>query len=142
MNREKFLEYLSIYGADITSWPKELRREAEAALASSSELKEILRAEIELESALMEMPFEESSPGLSEKIISRALGQEEKAGKSVLDSIKELFSGFPIPSPAVALPVVLVIGIVAGYLYPADATTEPDGVQIAEVIYNDGGLYE
>ena len=132
---------MGIYGADITSWPEELRREAEAALVSSSELRDILRAEIELESALMDAPFEESSPGLSEKIISRALEQEQ-ARKSVLDSIKELFSAFPLPSPAIALPVVLVIGIVAGYLYPADATTEPDGVQIAEVIYNDGGLYE
>ena len=90
----------------------------------------------------MDMPFEESSPGLSKRIISQALGQEKEASKSLLDSIKELFSAFPLPSPAVALPVVLVIGIVAGYLYPADDTTEPEGVQIAEVLYNDGGLYE
>ena len=139
---------MSVYGADLDKWPRELRSEAEKSIQASSELAELLRAEKELESALMERTFEESSPGLSYRIISRALGQqgknqEKEKQKSLLGSIKELFTAFPLPSPAIALPVILVIGIVAGYLYPAEeAMSEPEGTQVAEFIYNDWGLYE
>ncbi len=89
----------------------------------------------------MQREFEESSHGLSDRIISSAIGQEKQ--NSIFGSLKELFSTFPIPSPAIALPIILVVGIVAGYLYPAnELASEPEGVQIAELIYNDGGLYE
>lgn len=142
MERDKFLEYLSIYGADMTSWPEEIRLEAQVALEASSELRDILKAEIELESALMERGFEESSPGLSQRIISNALGNETEKKTSLFGSIKELFSAFPIPSPAIALPALLVIGIVAGYLYPEESFSEPEGTQVAEIFYNEGGLYE
>lgn len=126
----------------MNSWPRELRHEAQKAIQESSELKEILRAELELETALLERPFEESSPDLSERIISSALGAENEKQTSILGSIKELFSAFPLPSPAIALPVILVIGIVAGYLYPEESFSEPEGTQVAEIFYNDGGLYE
>jgi len=101
----------------------------------------MLQTEKALEDALMQRGFEESTPELSERIISLALKKERAKQRSFIDSVKEIFSAFPIPSPAIALPLILVIGIVAGYLYPADnAATEPEGVQVAELIYNDGGL--
>ena len=92
---------------------------------------------------MMQRGFEESAPGLSDRIISSALGQRKEKQTSLLASIKEVFSSFPIPSPAIALPIILVVGIVAGYLYPADtAVSEPEGIQVAEIIYNHGGIYE
>ena len=110
-------------------------------MKSSEELARTLLSEKALEDALMQRGFEESTPELSERIISRALNKEQAKQKSFIDSAKEIFSAFPIPSPALALPLILVIGIVAGYLYPADNTvSEPEGIQVAELIYNDGEL--
>ena len=103
----------------------------------------MLQNERAFERALSERGFEESSPGLSERIITNALGDQKAQQKSLTNSLKEIFSVFPIPSPAIALPLILVIGIVAGYLYTAEiAVSEPEGVQLAELIYNDGGFYE
>ncbi len=125
------------------SWPQALAEEANRALRSSTELAELLETEKALEDALMQRGFEESAPGLSDRIISEALKKEPAEQKSILSSIKEIFTLIPLPSPALALPVILVVGIVAGYLYPADnALSEPEGVQVAELIYNDGGFYE
>ena len=63
--------------------------------------------------------------------------------KSILRSLKDIFSAFPIPSPALALPLLLVVGIAAGYFYPADSTVPlPEGTQVAELIYYDEGFYE
>lgn len=143
IDRDTFLEYLSIYGTDIDSWPDDLRIKADRALRSRTEIAELLEAEKVLDDALMQRGFEESAPGLSEKIIRKALKKEPADRKSVFESLKEIFTLIPLPSPALALPLILAIGIVAGYLYPAEiAVSEPEGVQIAELIYNDGGLYE
>lgn len=110
---------------------------------SSQELARILETEKALEDALMQRGFEESTPGLSERIINEALKKEPESRKSILASIKEIFTVIPLPSPALALPLILVVGIVAGYLYTAEnAVSEPEGIQVAELIYNDGGFYE
>jgi hypothetical protein len=103
----------------------------------------MLQTEKALENALIQRGFEESAPGLSERIINEALKNEPANRRSILAPIKDIFSLIPLPSPALALPLILVIGIVAGYLYPADnALSEPEGVQVAELIYNDWGFYE
>lgn len=95
------------------------------------------------EEALMRRGFEESSPGLSGRIISGALKNGSAGQKSILRSLRDIFSAFPIPSPALALPLLLVVGIAAGYFYPADSTVPlPDGTQVAELIYYDEGFYE
>jgi hypothetical protein len=103
----------------------------------------MLAEERAFEEALMQRGFEESSPGLSDRIISEALNEDPAGQKSILKSIRDIFSASPIPSPAIALPLLLVVGIAAGYLYPADsALSEPEGVQVAELIYYDEGFYE
>lgn len=143
MNKEKFLEYLSIYGTDLDTWPEDIKEAAAQAVRSSDELAQAFKAEKEFEQSLMAREFQNSSPDLSERIISNTLPADEPQSKSLIESVKDFFSILPLPSPAIALPVILVIGIVAGYLIPTEnAVSEPEGVQVADVIYNYGGLYE
>ena len=103
----------------------------------------MLEAEKALDDALMQRGFEESAPGLSDRIIREALKKEPADRKSIFESLKEIFTLIPLPSPAIALPLILAIGIVAGYLYPADiAVSEPEGLVVVELSDNDGGFYE
>lgn len=143
MEKEKFMEYLSLYGADTESWPEGASTQAQDALSESAELREALRAEREFEAALNLRRFEEPSAGLAGRIIeAAALDGKTSRKTSVFDKISSVFGALPIPRPAFAIPLLLFIGITAGYLYTAhyDDSTQP--TEVASVIFYEEGLYE
>ncbi len=142
MDKNEFLEYLEIYGADLGRWPGELREEAERACSSSAELRQALEEERRFEEALNRRSFEEPSPDLERRIIDAAAPKPERARNSVLGLLSSIFSGFHLPRPAIALPLLLVLGMAAGYLYANYVEQQNQGVQLAELLYYEEGYYE
>lgn len=144
MDKKEFLEYLAIYGSDLAGWPEDQRESAENLCARSIELREALEEERRFEDVLMERIFEEPSPGLESRIISAAarLNKPEAEGFSVLGFLSAIFSAIPFPKPAIALPILLVIGMAAGYLYSNYTDRHTDGSQVADLVYYGEGYYE
>lgn len=144
MDRKEFLEYLAIYGSEIHAWPEGLRERAETACARSRELREAVGEERRFEESLMKRSFEEPSPGLESRIISAAawMKKPEAEGNSVLRLLSAIFSVIPLPKPAIALPILLVIGIAAGYLYANYAEHQTQSSQLTELVDYGEGYYE
>lgn len=143
MDRDEFLKYLELYGGDIARWPSGLREGAEAACAGSSEMRDVLDQERRFEESLMERAYEEPSPGLEARIINAAarVNRPEARKSSLLGMLGAVFSAIPLPRPAIALPLLLVIGMAAGYLYADHEEQDADNAQYAELIYY-GGDYD
>ena len=142
MDKNRFLEYIDIYGADISAWPEDAGPAARAALASSPELALILAEELRFEALLSASAVEEPSPGLEARIISAAGGKSSpESGPGFLAGI---FSGIPLFVPRFALPLLLVLGIAAGYVLAnySDPGYDDSAVQLAGVLYYEEGIYE
>lgn len=142
MDKKEFLEYLAIHGADLGRWPGGLREEAERAVSASAELRSALDDERRFEETLHERSFEEASPGLERRIIDASGAAPERGRNSVLGLLGAIFSEFPLPRPAIALPLLLVLGMAAGYLYANYDERDTQGVQLAELLYYEEGYYE
>jgi hypothetical protein len=144
MDKKEFLDYLAIYGGDIAKWPEDLRERAEKSCAQSIELREALDEERRFEDSLMERSFEEPSPGLESGIISAAarLKQPEAEGTSLSGILSAIFSVIPLPKPAIALPILLVIGMAAGYFYANYTEQNTDSPQLTELVNYGEGYYE
>ena len=137
MNRDEFLKYLELYGGDLARWPSGLREAAGAACAGDREMREALGQERRFEKALMQRGFEEPSPGLEARII-RAAAAVRKPGPARIPLpgfLSAVFSAIPLPRPAIALPLLLVIGMAAGYLYANYAEQDTDNTQYAQLLY-------
>jgi len=142
MDKNKFLEYIDIYGADPGAWPEDVRPSAEAALASSPELAFILGEELRFEALLSASAVKEPSPGLEARIISAA-GAKSRPSEEGPGFLASIFSGIPLFVPRFALPLLLVLGIAAGYVlanYSDPGYDDP--VQLAGVLYYEEGIYE
>lgn len=144
MDRDEFLKYLELYGGDLDRWPSGLGEEAEAACAGSREMREALDQERRFEESLMERVYEEPSPGLEASIISAAAERKkpEMEGNSIFGLLSAVFTAIPLPRPAIALPLLLVIGMAAGYLYANYAEQDTDNAQYAELLYYGEEYYE
>jgi len=143
MDKNRFLEYIDIYGADITAWPEGVRESAAAAVESSPELAFILEDEFRFEALLSGSAIEEPSPGLEARIVSAASGPKHKASDRAPGFFAGIFSGWPLFVPRFALPLLLVVGIAAGYIlanYSESNNDEP--VQLAGVLFYEEGIYE
>lgn len=142
MDKQKFIDYLSIYGADLGKWPEGLREDAHAALSSSRELRDTLEEEKLFEEALNMREYEEPTPDLASRIIDAAEEKPAPARKSFIDVLSSVFSAIPLPRPALALPLLLVLGIAAGYIYANYSETDTNGTQLAQLLYYEEGYYE
>lgn len=144
MDKNRFLEYIDIYGADLGAWPEGVRPAAEAALASSPELAFILDEELRFESLLSASAVEGPSPDLETRIISAARDAKRHSPESSPGFLAGIFSGIPLFVPRFALPLLLVLGIAAGYILAnySDSGYDEQPVQLAGVLYYDEGIYE
>jgi hypothetical protein len=144
MDRKEFLDYLELYGGDLGRWPENVRGEAGKARARSAELSEALEEERRFEEALMERRFEEPDPGLETRIISAAAERKrpEPAGNSVFGILGAIFSAMPLPRPAIALPLLLIIGMAAGYFYANYTEQDTDNSLYSEMLYYGEEYYE
>lgn len=144
MDRKEFMNYLEIYGGDLGRWPSGLREEAEEACTASPGLRAALEEERRFEEALTERGFEEPSPGLEARIINAAsvAKRPEHAGKSLLGLLGSIFTAIPLPRPAIALPLLLVIGMAAGYFFANYSDNDTDGSLYTEMMYYGEGYYE
>lgn len=144
MDKNRFLEYIDIYGADLSAWPEGVKPAARAALASSPELAFILDEEIRFEALLSASAVEEPSPGLEARIIRAASGGERRSPEASPGFLAGIFSGIPLFVPRFALPLLLVLGIAAGYVLAnySDPGYDEQPVQLAGVLYYEEGIYE
>jgi hypothetical protein len=140
MEIKEFKEALMLYGADLGSWPKELKEEARGLLdAGGTELEEInelIAEEKALESLLSERTFEEPNEFLATRIIARA--EETGSREESRGILGGFFYDFFTPKAAIALALTLVIGFMVGYMGPkstydsfaADELTEESFVDL------------
>jgi len=144
MDRKEFMDYIGLYGGDLGRWPSGLREEAEALCSRSPGLRAALDEERRFEETLLEREFEEPSPGLEERIIRAAASvkRPEPAKNSVIGLLGAIFSAIPLPRPAIALPLLLVIGMAAGYLYSTYTDNDTDTTIYSELMYFGEGYYE
>lgn len=144
MDRKEFMNYLVLYGGDLGRWPAGLREEAEAACAASPGLRAALEEEKRFEATLMERGFEEPSSGLEARIIyaASAVKRPEPAWKSLLRLLGSIFTAIPLPKPAIALPLLLVIGMAAGYFFANYSDNDTDGSLYTAMMYYGESYYE
>ncbi len=91
MNKEQFLEYLEIYGADVKRWPEGVRSSAESFFRSEDlELKRAIKLESTFDSFLddqADMP--EISVALEAKLIDlMPMAGETKSAPSFIEKLK------------------------------------------------------
>ena len=143
MDKNRFLEYIDIYGADITAWPEGVRESAAAAVESSPGLAFILEDEFRFEALLSGSAIEDPSPGLEARIVSAASDVKRPSPARGTGFLAGIFSGIPLFVPRFALPLLLVVGIAAGYVlanYSESGGDDP--VQLAGVLFYEEGIYE
>lgn len=143
MDKNRFLEYIDIYGADIGAWPEDARESAASTVGSSPELAFILEDEFRFEALLSGSAIEDPSPGLEARIVSAASAVKRPSPERGPGFLAGIFSGIPLFVPRFALPLLLVVGIAAGYVlanYSESGSDDP--VQLAGVLFYEEGIYE
>ena len=144
MDRKEFMKYIEVYGGDLGKWPSGIREKAETACSDSPGLRAALDEERRFEEVLLRRGFEEPSPGLEARIISAAytVKRPGPSKNSLLALLGAIFSAIPLPRPAIALPLLLIIGMAVGYIYSNYSDTDSDNSLYSELLYYGGGYYE
>ncbi|MEQ9619787.1 MAG: hypothetical protein RIG61_11540 [Deltaproteobacteria bacterium] len=143
MDRKKFLIYLEAYGAELDKWPAELREKAKEVCSLQPDLLKALNEERRFEEALSMRRFEEASPGLERRIIdTAAMEKPALENYSMFDILGSVFKTIPLPRPAIALPLLLVLGIFAGFLYASYTENAESSTQLAGLLYYEEIYYE
>jgi len=124
INVEQFKEKLLMYGADVRSWPKDIRSSGLKALDSSYELQKLVEDEERFEGVLRTRKYEEPSRDLAGRIVAAALPKKKKAQRNLGVFFSEVLSEFSLSRRAlaavsVALIFTLVIGFTIGYSNPS-----------------------
>ncbi len=98
--------------------------------------------EIRFEKLLSLKRFEQPGIDLERRIINSAKLEKQIKTESIWNYIDELFSAFHIPVPAMALSLLLVLGITAGYLYNDLPSDQDNQVALNDFLYYEGDYYE
>jgi len=153
MTLEELEDALDSFGGDLSNWPTELRRAAEALTGRSAEARALLREAQELEAALGPEALPEAPSSreaeLTERIMQRVAEHETRqqnimAGDSArgvsVAWLKRLLrpGSWQIPQEAVAICCGTVVGMLVGMVLTAywpvvDAT--PDFVRLSIASY-------
>ncbi|MEE9542862.1 MAG: hypothetical protein V3V95_03655 [Thermodesulfobacteriota bacterium] len=118
MEISEFKEALMLYGADISSWPASLGKEAAALLEAggkqTKEIKQLIDEEKGFENLLNERTYEEPGDYLAQRIIAHAEDSSRNAEQRGI--FAGLFIGLLTPKTSFALALTLVIGFMIGYM--------------------------
>lgn len=130
MNPKEFKENVLIYGADVRSWPKDLRETGLKALASSAELQAELAQEEHFEGVLKLRKHEAPSDDLAERIVSASLRGQKKSLSGIGVLLSEVLWQFGLPRPALtAVSVAIIFALIIGF---AIGFSDPTGTMPAE----------
>jgi hypothetical protein len=98
--------------------------------------------EKDFEQLLSSRKYEQPDIDLERRIINSAKSEEQIKSESIWSYIEQLFSTFHIPVPAMALSILLILGITIGYLYDDTNSGQQDEVALNDFLYYQGGYYE
>jgi hypothetical protein len=146
IDTKEFKEYLLVYGADLSLWPEEIRERTQAELERSTELQTIFEESMQFEKVLQNRKYEEPDPGLSHRIITASLRQEQITRQGSRTFLFNLFQEFALPKPAltavsVLIVSVLMIGFAIGYTNPLeDVTNTEEQTNLQEFLYYEGEI--
>jgi hypothetical protein len=144
MNLRQFKENVLLYGADLRSWPEDLREAGQKALASSSEAQTVMAQEEHFEAVLGSRKFEEPSGDLAERIGLACRRGRKKSRSRIGGFLSDLLWEFSLPRSAltavsVALIFALVIGFAIGFSNPTGTTsTEQYQANLQDFLYDEG----
>jgi len=138
MGIKQFKECLLLYGADLERWPAEVILAAEEAVARSETCRRLRDEYAAFERTLKARRFEAPSADLKARIIRAALSRP-RMPVSLLGFLAECFADFPVPKPAFAVALMLVIGLMIGLLAPrSPSVAPPDPARVQAFLYDDG----
>ncbi len=133
MDDAEFHLNLSLYGADIASWPNPAR--AQAALAQSPALRAALAQEQRFEALAAARPQLPEDAAFARRIIAAAASPTPRAALAAI--LREIAESLPFPRPAYAFASVVLAGFAAGVLLhtpDAAATTSFDTLLFEETL--------
>ncbi len=143
MSIEKFKEYLSLYGADISRWPAGMRREADALVKDNPMMRNAVDEERAFERVLEQRALPQAPAGLADRIVAAAALMPQASPKGFGEWLQRLFGEFHLPSPVYAMSLVLMLGFALGLFLPAQEMamqTPPGEAVMASLLYPDEGL--
>jgi len=136
MKTQIFQECLDLYGADLEHWPAERRREAQAALQDSEDLRRLLEQELRFEAELAQ-DFPEAPSGLAQRILAAAAVTRQEPGPHEAQAAPlSWFREFLRPKPALVLAGLLALGFLLG-AYEAERGGPAAATDLAS-LYNNG----
>jgi|LGOV01.1.fsa_nt_gb hypothetical protein len=144
MNLKQFKENLLVYGADVHTWPQDIRQTGLKALENSAELRALLADEERFELVLKTRKYEEPSSDLAERIISASQLKTKKVRRSLGGFFSELpwefsLSKRAVTAVSVSLVLVLIIGFAIGFSNPmGSVSTEQYQTNLQELLYYEG----
>jgi hypothetical protein len=144
MNTRQFKENVVVYGADVHSWPENVREAGLKALDNSPMLQALLTDEERFERLLKTRKYEKPDSDLAERIILASLQQKRRAQHTFREFFAELFGELGLPRPAfaavsVSLIFALIIGFAIGFSNPFGyVSTEQYETSLGEFLYYEG----
>ncbi len=112
IGEREFKKCLSLYGADIESWPGALREMAHDALENSVRLQDLLEEERRFEGILRTFEVPEPSDNFERGIID-ASRRSEQGSPTIRSFFDDLFGGFTLGRRGIALVCILMIVVLA-----------------------------
>jgi len=143
MNDEEFKRNLDLYGSDLERWPGDLRGAAREAISNSDLLQKLVDEEKQFEETLNLREVEAPSADLRDRIISSARARTGKGSKSIFGYLGDLFGTFYLPSPALSLALILIIGILIGYFTSSvNSLNNERQLTVSQLTFYEGDIYE
>jgi hypothetical protein len=122
MDAEHFREAVLIHGADVHRWPEEIRQEGVDALTRSVECRSLQEEYVRFEAALASRAYEAPRQDFGLRIIAAARPRERRGFRGLAELLASCFRDLRVPAPVITVTAVLVVGVVVGFLLPAEST--------------------
>lgn len=143
ISMEEFKKNLNIYGADFGRWPEDMRDKAREMVNASDEIHKLVEEERRFEEKLNMRQFEEPAAGFQERIIASAKNSAAFKSGSLSSYLRDIFRSFYLPSPALSLAMMLVIGIMIGYFTSSVSSVNgEDQLLTSQLTLYEGEIYE
>lgn len=131
MDKTKFEKYVLLYGANVETWPHEIKDISENINQKSSEIQNILQEHSDFESFLKLRTCAPPSKDLSSKIVASALTERNKKKSSIFFDLMSEFN-FTNKSIVLAFALIIIIlfaGFIIGFSNPLDETINSINLQ-------------
>jgi len=142
MTTEEFQDFLSLYGSDLSTWPDDIRRAAEAVIAADPSMNSLIASEKVFEeiAAARRVPADD---GFAARVVAASAHKASRKGRpgctgGLAGFLYDLRQMLPAPVPSCAvLSCAVLVGFALGWLAQTDSSSE---TVLQSVLYLTGGI--